>query len=168
MMREACRLAWRTIDCGGGTPAQRPVMGLVLYLPTDFVLLRLAGLRDHAVPWRKTAFYWPLLPSWPWTNCRRSMREAYCFRWLVQAADEVGIDIPLYLTIRNEVDSPDALLRARCPITNFSESTSSITAKALPPCARFRRFRYLRTPRWCSTLENITHAIANETTACGG
>jgi copper(I)-binding protein len=39
----------------------------------------------------------------------------------VQAADDVGIDIPLFLTIRNEVDLPDALLRVRCPVTNFSE-----------------------------------------------
>ena len=39
----------------------------------------------------------------------------------VQVADEVGIDIPLSLTIRNEDDTPDALLRARCPVTNFSE-----------------------------------------------
>ena len=39
----------------------------------------------------------------------------------VQATDDVGVNIPLYLTIRNEVDAPDALLRARCPVTNFSE-----------------------------------------------
>src|SRR6267142_4473606 len=42
------------------------------------------------------------------------------------------------------------------PSPIFLKSTSSITAKALPPCARFRRFRYLRTPRWCSTLVTIT------------
>jgi periplasmic copper chaperone A len=39
----------------------------------------------------------------------------------VQAADKIGLDIPLFLTIRNETDQPDALLRARCPVTNFSE-----------------------------------------------
>ena len=39
----------------------------------------------------------------------------------VQVSDKVGIDIPLSLTIRNEDDAPDALLRARCPVTNFSE-----------------------------------------------
>jgi periplasmic copper chaperone A len=39
----------------------------------------------------------------------------------VQAADDVGLDVPLFLTIRNEVDLPDALLRVRCPVTNFSE-----------------------------------------------
>jgi periplasmic copper chaperone A len=39
----------------------------------------------------------------------------------VQAAEDVGLDVPLSLTIRNEVDSPDALLRVRCPVTNFSE-----------------------------------------------
>jgi hypothetical protein len=39
----------------------------------------------------------------------------------VQAADHVGLDVPLFLTIRNEVDLPDALLRVRCSVTNFSE-----------------------------------------------
>lgn len=34
---------------------------------------------------------------------------------------EVGRDIPLHVTIRNDTDSPDALVRARCPIANFSE-----------------------------------------------
>ena len=43
----------------------------------------------------------------------------------VRAADDVGIDIPLYLTIRNEVDSPDALLRVRCPVTNFLRKAHS-------------------------------------------
>ena len=39
----------------------------------------------------------------------------------VQAAEDVGLDVPLFLTVRNEVDTPDALLRVRCPVTNFSE-----------------------------------------------
>lgn len=34
---------------------------------------------------------------------------------------EVGRDIPLHVTIRNDADSPDALVRAKCPIANFSE-----------------------------------------------
>ncbi|CAL75583.1 Conserved hypothetical protein [Bradyrhizobium sp. ORS 278] len=39
----------------------------------------------------------------------------------VPAAPEVGRDIPLLLTIRNETSSPEALMRVRCPIANFSE-----------------------------------------------
>src|SRR5262245_57594160 len=39
----------------------------------------------------------------------------------VAASDEVGRDIPLLLTLRNETGTPDALMRVRCPIANFSE-----------------------------------------------
>ena len=39
----------------------------------------------------------------------------------VPATDEVGHDVPLLAAIRNEVDSPDALMRVRCPVANFSE-----------------------------------------------
>lgn len=34
---------------------------------------------------------------------------------------EIGRDVPLFVTIRNDADSPDALVRARCPIANFAE-----------------------------------------------
>ena len=39
----------------------------------------------------------------------------------VPATDEVGRDVPLLVAIRNETDSPDALMRVRCPVANFSE-----------------------------------------------
>ncbi len=39
----------------------------------------------------------------------------------VPATDEAGHDVPLLATITNEVDSPDALMRIRCPVANFSE-----------------------------------------------
>jgi copper(I)-binding protein len=39
----------------------------------------------------------------------------------VPAMDQVGRDVPLLMTIRNNTSSPDALMRVRCPIANFSE-----------------------------------------------
>jgi copper(I)-binding protein len=33
----------------------------------------------------------------------------------------VGSDIGLYMTVRNDADEPDALIRAACPVANFSE-----------------------------------------------
>jgi len=39
----------------------------------------------------------------------------------VPATGEVGHDVPLLAAIRNEVDAPDALMRVRCPVANFSE-----------------------------------------------
>ena len=39
----------------------------------------------------------------------------------VPAADKEGGDLPLTMTIRNEAESADALLRVRCPVANFSE-----------------------------------------------
>jgi periplasmic copper chaperone A len=39
----------------------------------------------------------------------------------VPASDEVGIDLPLLMTIRNDTAESDAILRVRCPIANFSE-----------------------------------------------
>ncbi|BAM91811.1 conserved hypothetical protein [Bradyrhizobium oligotrophicum S58] len=39
----------------------------------------------------------------------------------VPAAPEVGRDIPLLITVKNETSAPEALLRVRCPIANFSE-----------------------------------------------
>ncbi|WP_245320986.1 copper chaperone PCu(A)C [Bradyrhizobium sp. NAS96.2] len=39
----------------------------------------------------------------------------------VPAVDKDGGDLPLTMTIRNEADSADALLRVRCPVANFSE-----------------------------------------------
>jgi periplasmic copper chaperone A len=39
----------------------------------------------------------------------------------VQASDEIGINLPLLMTIRNDATEPDALLRVRCPFANFAE-----------------------------------------------
>jgi len=39
----------------------------------------------------------------------------------VPAAPEPGHDIPLLITIKNETTAPDALMRVRCPVANFSE-----------------------------------------------
>ncbi|WP_315713480.1 MULTISPECIES: copper chaperone PCu(A)C [unclassified Bradyrhizobium] len=39
----------------------------------------------------------------------------------VPAAPEVGHDIPLLITIKNDTTAPEALMRVRCPIANFSE-----------------------------------------------
>jgi copper(I)-binding protein len=39
----------------------------------------------------------------------------------VRASDEVGIDLPLLMTIRNDTAEADAILRVRCPFANFSE-----------------------------------------------
>jgi periplasmic copper chaperone A len=39
----------------------------------------------------------------------------------VPASDEIGIDLPLLMTIRNDAAEADAILRIRCPFANFSE-----------------------------------------------
>ena len=39
----------------------------------------------------------------------------------VPAAPEPGHDIPLLVTIKNETTAPEALMRVRCPVANFSE-----------------------------------------------
>ena len=39
----------------------------------------------------------------------------------VSASGEIGIDIPLLMTIRNDAAEADFLLRVRCPFANFSE-----------------------------------------------
>ena len=39
----------------------------------------------------------------------------------VPTAEEVGVDVPLSLTIQNETGADDTLLRVRCPVANFSE-----------------------------------------------
>ncbi len=35
--------------------------------------------------------------------------------------DEVGADVGLFMTIKNDSDEADALIRAACPVANFSE-----------------------------------------------
>lgn len=39
----------------------------------------------------------------------------------VPVTDKVGADVPLLLTVHNEADAGDVLLRVRCPVSNFSE-----------------------------------------------
>ena len=39
----------------------------------------------------------------------------------VPASDEVGIDLPLVMTIRNDATEADAIQRVRCPFANFAE-----------------------------------------------
>jgi periplasmic copper chaperone A len=39
----------------------------------------------------------------------------------VLAADRVGGDVALSMTVKNEADAADALMRVRCPVANFSE-----------------------------------------------
>ena len=39
----------------------------------------------------------------------------------VRASDQIGIDLPLLMTIRNDTAEADAILRVRCPFANFSE-----------------------------------------------
>ena len=38
----------------------------------------------------------------------------------VPASDEIGTDLPLLMTIRNDATEADAILRVRCPFANFS------------------------------------------------
>lgn len=38
----------------------------------------------------------------------------------VSASDQIGIDLPLVMTIRNDAAEADALLRVRCPFANFA------------------------------------------------
>ena len=39
----------------------------------------------------------------------------------VHAADQVGGNVALSMTIKNEADAADAMMRVRCPVANFSE-----------------------------------------------
>jgi periplasmic copper chaperone A len=39
----------------------------------------------------------------------------------VPAASQVGIDVPLSMTIENNSGTADSLLRLRCPVANFAE-----------------------------------------------
>jgi periplasmic copper chaperone A len=39
----------------------------------------------------------------------------------VPASDEIGVNLPLLMTIRNDAAEADAILRVRCPFANFSE-----------------------------------------------
>ena len=39
----------------------------------------------------------------------------------IPATSQIGSDVPLSMTIDNASDNADSLLRARCPVANFSE-----------------------------------------------
>ena len=39
----------------------------------------------------------------------------------VEPNDKIGADVGLYMMVKNEADSADALVRATCPFANFSE-----------------------------------------------
>jgi copper(I)-binding protein len=39
----------------------------------------------------------------------------------VPASEEIGINLPLLMTIRNDAAEADAILRVRCPFANFAE-----------------------------------------------
>jgi len=39
----------------------------------------------------------------------------------VPATDKVGADVPLSMTVHNDADGADGLLRVKCPVANFSE-----------------------------------------------
>ncbi len=39
----------------------------------------------------------------------------------VPASDQTGVDLPFLMTVRNDAVEADAILRVRCPVSNFSE-----------------------------------------------
>jgi periplasmic copper chaperone A len=121
MRPEACGLAWRAIDSGGWNTSVKSSHGIGALLADR---LRVVGRFERITRsfWWKTALYLATatLVGLGQIAGARCEKLTVSDGW-VQAADEVGVDIPLNLTIRNEVGSPDALLRARCPVSNFSE-----------------------------------------------
>ena len=56
----------------------------------------------------------------------------------VAPSEQAGVDVGLYLTIRNDGDEADALVRAACPFANFSEKRTmdvgegGLSARAIP------------------------------------
>lgn len=48
------------------------------------------------------------------------------------AVAETGIDHPLYMTIANKGTEPDALLRFRCPVAQFSEKRTTDYGEGSP------------------------------------
>ena len=50
----------------------------------------------------------------------------------VPASDEIGIDLPLLMTIRNDAAEADAILRVRCPFANFSEKRTVDRGEGAP------------------------------------
>jgi copper(I)-binding protein len=56
----------------------------------------------------------------------------------VPASDQVGVDLPLVMTIRNDAADPDALLRVRCPVANFSEKHTVDRGEGAPAMRSIR------------------------------
>ncbi|MCC8982459.1 copper chaperone PCu(A)C [Bradyrhizobium sp. 10BB] len=92
----------------------------------------------------------------------------------VLAIDKAGGDLPLTMTIKNEADSADALLRVRCPVANFSErhivdrgegapAMRSISNIPIPPKATLE----LKRDGYHVMLLQMRHALApGETFKC--
>ena len=51
----------------------------------------------------------------------------------VHAAEQVGGNVVLSMTIKNEADVADTLLRVRCPVANFSEKHTVDRGEGSPP-----------------------------------
>jgi periplasmic copper chaperone A len=56
----------------------------------------------------------------------------------VPVAEKAGGDVPLLLTIRNDADAEDTLLRVRCPVANFSEKHTVDRGEGAPAMRSIR------------------------------
>lgn len=56
----------------------------------------------------------------------------------VPTTEKVGADVPLLLTVQNEAGPEDALLRARCPVANFSEKHTIDRGEGAPAMRSIR------------------------------
>ena len=72
----------------------------------------------------------------------------------VHAAEQVGSNVALSMTIKNEADVADALLRVRCPVANFSEKHTVDRGEGSPPMRD--RYRSQRAAQPSSNLTLIT------------
>ena len=70
------------------------------------------------------------------------------------AAEQVGGNVALSMTIKNEADVADALLRVRCPVANFSEKHTVDRGEGSP--AMRDRYRSQRAAQPSSNLTLIT------------
>ena len=56
----------------------------------------------------------------------------------VPASDEIGIDLPLLMTISNDAAEADAILRVRCPFANFAEKHTVDRGEGAPAMREIR------------------------------
>ncbi|UPK05749.1 copper chaperone PCu(A)C [Bradyrhizobium sp. 170] len=56
----------------------------------------------------------------------------------VSASDQIGIDLPLLMTIKNDAAEADAILRVRCPFANFSEKHTVDRGEGAPAMRAIR------------------------------